>query len=115
MAFGSKVNLSAVGYYRGNDEKDHVTNKPMIYWYYTTGASASLVEVDLLSGESSLLKTDMMMDVGEAINPAIDVSQIEAAFMQGYGWVSMEQTEFDIKGRLHSRGHNQYAIPVSLN
>merc|ERR1712218_225677 len=52
-----------------------------------------------------------VVDVGKAINPAIDISQIEAAFMQGYGWVSMENTTFGADGKLLTRGHDEYNIP----
>ena len=52
------------------------------------------------------------MDVGEAINPAIDIATIEAAFIQGYGWVAMENTQFRKDGKLLTRGHDEYNIPV---
>ena len=53
----------------------------------------------------------MVVDVGQAINPAIDIAQIEAAFIQGYGWISMENTTFSPEGKLQTRGHSEYNIP----
>merc|ERR1719187_1077581 len=115
MAFGSRVNLSAVGYYAVPPEQgasfDPVSKKGRRWWYYTVSAACSFVEIDVLTGEHVLLSTEMVVDVGKAINPAIDISQIEAAFMQGYGWVSMENTTFGADGKLLTRGHDDYNIP----
>ena len=88
MAFGSKINLSATGWYGGSNQGcgattfSAATKSGRRWWYYTTGAACSEVEVDLLTGEHRLLSTEIVMDVGKAINPAIDIAQIEAAFIQ---------------------------------
>ena len=114
MAFAKRINLSATGYYRTPDEKytfDPVTKVGRRWWYFTCGAAFSLVEVDLLTGEHTLLKANVIMDIGESINPAIDIANIESAFIQGYGYMAMEDTLFDKKGRLVSRGHDEYNIP----
>ena len=115
MAFGSAVNLSALGYYRAPSEMacfDTISKKGRRFWYYTVGASCSLVEIDVLTGEHTLLSTEIVMDVGTAINPALDIANIEAAFMQGYGWISMENTTFSPEGKLTTRGHSEYNIPT---
>jgi len=115
MAFGSRVNLSAVGYFAVPKELcnfDSVTKKGRRWWYFTTGAACSLVEIDVLTGEHTLLSTNIVMDVGEAINPAIDIANIEAAFIQGYGWVAMEDTLYGPNGNLLSRGHDEYNLPT---
>ena len=115
MAFGSRVNLSAVGYYSVPTELinfDHVTKKGRRWWYFTTGASCSLVEIDVLTGEHTLLSANIVMDVGEAINPAIDIANIEASFIQGYGWVAMEDTLYGTDGKLLSRGLDEYNMPT---
>lgn len=115
MAFGSRVNLSAYGYYAVPQELcnfDHVTKKGRRWWYFTTGAACSLVEIDVLTGEHTLLSANIVMDVGEAINPAIDIANIEAAFIQGYGWVSMEDTLYGPDGKLTTRGHDEYNMPT---
>ena len=115
MAFGSRVNLSAVGYYAVPAEQgvtfDPVSKKGRRWWYYTVGASCSLVEIDVLTGEHTLLSTEVVVDVGQAINPAIDIANIEAAFTQGYGWIAMENTLFSPEGKLLTRGHSEYNMP----
>jgi len=116
MAFGSRINLSAVGYFAVPDDQgltfDPVSKKGKRWWYYTVGAACSLVEIDVLTGEHVLLSTEMVVDVGQAINPAIDIANIEAAFIQGYGWIAMENTTFGADGKLLTRGHDEYNIPT---
>lgn len=51
------------------------------------------------------------MDVGQSLNPAIDIGQIEGAFMQGYGLFTMEELIFSPSGVLMSRGPGAYKIP----
>ena len=88
-----------------------VTKKGKRWWYYTVGAACALVEIDVLTGEHTLLSTEMVVDVGQAINPAIDIANIEAAFTQGYGWIAMENTLFSPEGKLLTRGHSEYNMP----
>lgn len=59
--------------------------------YFTQGVSASEIELDTLTGDVRILRADITMDVGNSINPAIDIGQIEGAFVQGYGWCTMEE------------------------
>ena len=115
MAFGSRINLSAVGHYgvppEQNTNFDPIKKKGKRWCYYTVGAACSVVEVDVLTGQHSLLSTEMVVDVGQAVNPAIDVAQIEGAFIQGYGYIAMEETLFSPEGKLLTRGHDEYNIP----
>jgi len=62
--------------------------------YFCYGASTSEVELDCLTGDLTVLRTDLIMDVGDSLNPAIDVGQIEGAFMQGMGWRTLEEVKF---------------------
>ena len=64
----------------------------------------------MLTGQHSLLSTEMVVDMGQAVNPAIDVAQIEGAFIQGYGYIFMEETLFSPE-ELLTRVHNEYNIP----
>ncbi|KAL5459110.1 hypothetical protein PMIN06_002961 [Paraphaeosphaeria minitans] len=115
-AYLDRVNLAAngfwkmprIGYQWGN--YDINTVKPM-YYYFTQGAGCSEVEVDLLTGDSTVLRTDLLMDVGNSINPAIDYGQIEGAFVQGQGLFTMEESLWTRSGELFTRGPGTYKIP----
>ncbi|KAF2682324.1 hypothetical protein K458DRAFT_432835 [Lentithecium fluviatile CBS 122367] len=115
-AYLDRVNLAANGFWKmprvgftwGN--YDIETVKPM-YYYFTQGAGCSEVEVDLLTGDHTVLRTDLMMDVGNSINPAIDYGQIEGAFVQGQGLFTIEETLWTRNGELFTRGPGTYKIP----
>jgi xanthine dehydrogenase/oxidase len=89
--------------------------------YFAYGVGVSVVEIDCLTGDHTVLRTDIVMDVGESLNPAIDVGQIEGAFMQGYGLFVMEQMMHTPSGRIVTQGPGAYKlpsagdIPASLN
>ena len=111
-AYRARVSLSATGYYGipyiGYDWK---TNTGHPWSYFTNGVATSLVEVDCLTGDHVVLRTDIVMDVGESINPAIDIGQIEGAFAQGYGLFLLEQLVHAPDGTLLTRGPGAYKIP----
>lgn len=73
--------------------------------------ACSEVEVDLLTGDHTVLRTDIKMDVGRSINPAIDYGQIEGAFVQGQGLFTMEESLWTRNGQLFTRGPGTYKIP----
>nr|CAD7423911.1 unnamed protein product [Timema monikensis] len=79
--------------------------------YYTFGTSCSEVEIDCLTGDHQVLRTDIVMDLGESLNPAIDVGQVEGGFVQGQGLFTLEETLFSPKGALFTRGPGWYKIP----
>ena len=87
-AYPDRVNLSANGFYKtptiGYKWGNYVDPLPM-YFYFTQGAAISEVEPDVLTGSNTVLRTDIKMDVGSSINPAIDYGQIDGAFVQGQG------------------------------
>ncbi|KAL4930430.1 Molybdopterin-binding domain of aldehyde dehydrogenase-domain-containing protein [Aspergillus undulatus] len=115
-AYRDRVNLSATGFYKvpsigydwGNYDPDTV--KPM-YFYWTQGVACTEVELDLLTGDHTVLRTDIKMDVGRSINPAIDYGQIEGAFVQGQGLFTMEESLWTQSGQLATRGPGNYKIP----
>ena len=72
----------------------------------------SVVEIDCLTGQHTVLKTDIVMDVGQSINPAIDLGQIEGGFMMGYGWFTMEDIVHSKDGKLMSKDPFTYKIPT---
>ncbi|KAH7351223.1 xanthine dehydrogenase-like protein [Rhexocercosporidium sp. MPI-PUGE-AT-0058] len=115
-AYLQRVNLVAsgfwkmprIGYVWGN--YDIKTVKPM-YYYFTQGVAVSEVELDVLTGSHTVLRTDIKMDIGRSINPAIDYGQIEGAFVQGLGLFTMEETLWTQSGQLFTRGPGTYKIP----
>ncbi|XP_052756118.1 xanthine dehydrogenase-like [Galleria mellonella] len=111
-AYLDRVNLSATGYYSAPKiEYNDKTNSGNIYEYFTYGAGCSEVIIDCLTGDHQVLRSDIVMDLGESINPAIDIGQIEGAFMQGYGFFTMEEMLFLPTGEILSKGPGTYKIP----
>eukprot|EP00112_Aurelia_sp_Birch-Aquarium-sp1_P022397 Seg63.5 transcript_id=Seg63.5/GoldUCD/mRNA.D3Y31 product="Xanthine dehydrogenase" protein_id=Seg63.5/GoldUCD/D3Y31 len=112
VGFFNRVSLSATGFYKTPDVGyDIKTNSGRAFDYYTFGVGCSLVEIDCLTGDHKVLRTDIVMDLGESLNPAIDIGQVEGAFMQGYGMFVLEQMVHGPNGELLSRGPGTYKIP----
>ena len=112
--WSERVSLSATGYYKTPDihwDSETMTGSP--FYYFTFGASVSEVVIDTLTGESRVLTTDILQDVGSSLNPSIDLGQIEGAFVQGMGWVTSEELVWDSSGRLMTHGPSTYKIPGS--
>jgi xanthine dehydrogenase/oxidase len=127
-AFFSRIILSAHGTYIVPTERcgydfskkviHHNSERGMPFNYFTQGAVCCEVEVDCLTGDNKIIRTDIAMDVGQSINPAIDIGQIEGAFIQGYGWCTMEeliwgdtQHPWVRQGNLFTQGPGTYKIP----
>lgn len=111
-AYRDRVNLSAEGFYITPDiGHDWDTNQGNLYNYFTYGAACSEVEIDTLTGDHKVLRCDIVMDLGESLNPAIDVGQIEGAFMQGYGLFVLEELVYSPEGTLFTRGPGTYKLP----
>jgi len=68
--------------------------------------------IDRLTGENRILRTDILHDCGTSLNPALDRGQIEGGFVQGAGWVSMEELVWDDKGDLKTHAPSTYKIPA---
>lgn len=81
------------------------------FYYYTTGAAVSEVTIDRFSGELTVDRVDLLMDLGEMINPGVDYGQVIGGFIQGMGWVTTEQLRYDQAGRLLSCSPTTYKIP----
>ena len=115
MAFGSQINLSVYAHYGADNaltKYDWEKRVGNMCAYFTTGAACSVVEIDVLTGEHTLLSVNIVMDVGESLNPAIDVGQIEGAFIQGYGYLSMENCSYSKTGELLTPGPATYNMPT---
>ena len=84
------------------------------FYYYAYGAAVSEVVVDTLTGESKLLRADVLHDVGQSLNPAVDIGQVEGAFIQGMGWLTMEELVWHPKtGALMTHAPSTYKIPTA--
>ncbi len=109
-----RVSLSATGFYATPGiHWNNATMKGNPFYYFAYGAAASEVEIDLLTGETRCLRTDIVHDCGYSLNPAIDLGQIEGGFVQGLGWLTMEELWWDGAGRLRTHAPSTYKIPGS--
>ena len=88
-----------------------MSGRPFLYFAY--GAACSEVTIDTLTGEMRVDRIDLLHDVGNSLNPAIDIGQIEGGFVQGMGWLTTEELVFDAKGRLTTHAPSTYKIPVA--
>lgn len=82
-------------------------------FYFSLGAACSEVEVDTLTGEYVVQRVDILHDVGNSINPAIDIGQIEGGFIQGMGWLTTEELVWNAQGRLTTHAPSTYKIPAA--
>lgn len=111
-AFLDRVSLSATGFHATPDiGYNFKTNTGKPFNYFTYGVACTEVEIDCLSGDHQVIRSDIVMDLGSSINPAIDIGQIEGGFIQGYGLFTIEELIYSPTGTLFSRGPGAYKIP----
>lgn len=114
LTWEHRVSLSATGFYstpKISWDNETMTGRP--FYYFSYGAAVSEVAIDTLTGEARVLRTDILQDCGRSLNPAIDLGQIEGAFVQGMGWLTMEELWWDEAGSLKTHGPSTYKIPGS--
>ena len=113
QAYFQQVQLSATGFYKTPDlEFDASTLKGKPFHYFAYGMALVEVEVNGLTGEHYLRKVDITHDCGNSLLPNIDIGQIEGAFAQGYGWLTMEEFIHGPKGEVITHGPSTYKIPT---
>jgi xanthine dehydrogenase large subunit len=113
-AYAARVHLSAAGFYKTPKlHWDRERGKGRPFFYFAYGAACSEVAIDILTGEMQVRRVDILHDVGRSINPALDIGQIEGAFVQGMGWLTTEELVYDDKGRLLTHAPSTYKIPVA--
>jgi len=113
-AYANRIQLWSDGFYRTpkiHYNKTTLTGRP--FYYFAYGAAVSEVAIDTLTGENRVLKVDILHDVGNSINPAIDIGQIEGGFIQGMGWLTTEQLVWNSKGYLQTHAPSTYKIPTT--
>ena len=114
QAYANRIQLWSDGFYRTpkiHYDKTTLTGRP--FYYFAYGAACTEVAIDTLTGESRVLKVDILHDVGTSINPAIDIGQIEGGFVQGMGWLTTEQLVWNDKGYLQTHAPSTYKIPAT--
>ena len=114
QAYANRIQLWSDGFYatpKIHYDKTTLTGRP--FYYFAYGAACSEVIIDTLTGESRVLKVDILHDVGRSINPAIDIGQIEGAFVQGMGWLTTEQLVWNENGKLATHAPSTYKIPAT--
>jgi xanthine dehydrogenase large subunit len=112
-AYLKRVQLWSDGFYatpKVHWDARTLTGHP--FYYFAYGAAVSEVVVDTLTGEWKLVRADLLHDAGQSINPAIDLGQVEGAFIQGMGWLTTEELWWNGDGRLMTHAPSTYKIPA---
>ena len=111
-AYLARVQLWSDGFYATPGlHWDPKTMNGHPFSYYAYGAAVSEVVVDTLTGEWKLLRADALYDAGNSLNPAIDIGQVEGAFIQGMGWLTTEELWWNPAGKLMTHAPSTYKIP----
>jgi len=113
MAYTARVSLSATGYFKTPKlEWDRIKGQGRPFFYFAYGAAVTEVAVDTRTGENRILRADILHDAGASLNPALDIGQVEGAYVQGAGWLTMEELVWDGDGRLRTHAPSTYKIPA---
>lgn len=114
-AYQERVQLWSDGFYATPGlswDRERLQGRP--FYYFAYGAAVSEVLVDTLTGEWKPLRADVLHDVGRSLNPAIDIGQVEGAFIQGMGWLTMEELVWHPQtGLLTTHAPSTYKIPTA--
>jgi xanthine dehydrogenase molybdopterin binding subunit/xanthine dehydrogenase small subunit len=112
QAYLDRVSLSATGYYETRGiHWDRVAGRGKPFHYFACGAAAAEVEVDGYTGMHRVLRVDILEDAGDSINEGVNRGQIEGGFVQGMGWLTVEELKWDEAGRLLTHSPDTYKIP----
>jgi xanthine dehydrogenase molybdopterin binding subunit len=112
-AYLTQISLSATGFYKTPGiyfDRENGTGEP--FYYFAYGMAVSEVEIDVLTGKHTLLRSDIIHDVGNSILKGIDIGQVQGAFIQGVGWVTTEELKWDKEGHLLTHSPDTYKIPT---
>jgi xanthine dehydrogenase large subunit len=112
-AYEARVALSSTGFYATPKlQWDRKAGKGRPFFYFAYGAAVTEVVIDTLTGENRILRADLLHDTGTSLNPALDIGQVEGAYVQGAGWLTTEELVWDGKGRLATHAPSTYKIPA---
>jgi xanthine dehydrogenase large subunit len=111
-AYRQRIPLFAHGYYRTPGiHFDQKTGRGEPFHYFAYGAAVTEVEIDGFTGEHRVLRADLLEDVGDSVSPLIDRGQVEGGFVQGLGWLTLEELLWDAQGRVATAGASTYKLP----
>jgi len=114
QAWMARVSLSSTGFYATPKiHWDRIRGRGRPFYYFAHGAAVTEAVIDTLTGEYRLLRADILHDCGRSLNPAIDIGQIEGGYVQGAGWLTMEELVWDDRGRLRTHAPSTYKIPCA--
>jgi len=112
-AYQARISLSATGFYATPKISwDRLRGQGRPFLYFAYGAAITEVVIDRLTGENRILRADILHDAGASLNPALDIGQIEGAYLQGAGWLTTEELVWDERGRLTTHAPSTYKIPA---
>ena len=116
LAYRKRVQLWDSGFYSTPKiHFDAVRKLGRPFYYFAYGAACSEVAIDLLTGESAVLRVDILHDAGRSLNPAIDIGQVEGGFVQGMGWLTREELHWRHDGKLMTHAPSTYKIPTATD
>ncbi len=114
QAHMARIQLSHAGFFATPGitwDRESVTGRP--FYYFAFGGACAEVTIDIMTGEMTVDRVDLLHDVGHSLNPAIDIGQIEGGFVQGMGWLTTEELVWDEAGRLRTHAPSTYKIPTA--
>ncbi len=117
LAYHARIQLWSAGFYRTEGliwDVTTMTGSPFKYFAY--GAAVAEVEVDGFTGAYDLRRVDIVHDVGDSLSPLVDLGQVEGGFVQGAGWLTLEDLRWDTsdkptRGRLSTQSASTYKLP----
>jgi xanthine dehydrogenase large subunit len=113
LVYQARISLSSTGFYATPKITwDRIKGEGRPFLYFAYGAAVTEVVIDTLTGENRILRADILHDTGNSLNPALDIGQIEGAYVQGAGWLTTEELVWDGKGRLTTHAPSTYKIPA---
>ncbi len=113
LAYEGRISLSATGFYKTPKIRwDRIKGRGRPFLYFAYGAAVTEVVIDTLTGENRILRADILHDAGASLNPDLDIGQVEGAYVQGAGWLTMEELVWDGNGHLKTHAPSTYKIPA---
>lgn len=111
-AWRERISMGERGFYATPGiDFDYATGKGNPFFYFTNGACVAEVTIDRYTGALTIDRLDVLMDIGQPINPGIDRGQLIGGIVQGIGWVTAEELKYSDKGALLSHSPTTYKIP----